>query len=317
MLKSQEKHLTHKYFYAIITTLSTIKKASKMKTYSIIWDGREKAIAEQIDFVTKWARNNRIPVKYWRDKTIQQRVCQYVGSPKIRSNWGRQYLRSLTKKYTILQMSDGQLANFKQLVGKSFSYDKSEQKKYMSIDAFTILQRVEKLAKDYSFKSIEQKFNSDEELKTTVEQTKLAKNQMRDWDHFTNNGYRVWTETITTTHKAKLTPWVVLDDDSLEKVGSDITTSSDVDTAPLLAREKELIDIYNENNVACGRLRGITKGKEELYSPEILLAYQARETARKELYVVSKTLGAVKRKLTLASKREGGIEYDLTPLSLI
>lgn len=289
-----------------------------MKSYSIIWDGREKDIKEQINYLTKWARENYIAVKYWRDKTIQQRVCQYVGSPQKRDYWGSSYSQSLTKKYTILQMSDGQLEHFKKLVGKSFNWTSQEQHQYLAIDAFTLIKNAQQLAEDFVFNRTQQKFNTEKELKDSVEQTKLAKNQSRDWDSSdTRNGYKIYTETITTTHKTKFTPWVVLDDEGLAKVGTAITTTAEVDTAPLVAREKELIDIYNQNNIACGRIMRIPAGKEDMYSPDIVKAYRARETADRELAAVRKTLGAVKRKLTLASKRGNGIEYDMTPLSVI
>ena len=57
-----------------------------MKHYSIIWDGSENTIKEQMNFVAKWARDNLIRVQHWKDKTIQERVCQYVGNPKKKNN---------------------------------------------------------------------------------------------------------------------------------------------------------------------------------------------------------------------------------------
>ena len=295
-----------------------------MKTYSIIWDGSEDGISQQIDYVTKWARANAVAVKYWRDKTIQSRVCQYVGNPKSKTNW-QSYMKGLVKKYTILQMSESQLERFKQLVGKSFTYETKEQQNYMVVDAFTIIKDAELLAKDYNFKNTEHKFNTEEEMKVFANQTALAKNQTRDlekqrrylMDGYTRPTYDVYEETITTTHKAKLKPWVILDDESLEKAGIAISTTADVDTAPLLAREEELIDAYNNYNNACGRVRWIREDKETQYDLEVVKAYKAREAAGRELVAVRKSLGAAKRKLTLASKREGGIEYDLKPLSLI
>jgi hypothetical protein len=53
------------------------------------------------------------------------------------------------------------------------------------------------------------------------------------------------------------------------------------------------------------------------YSDDVVNAYRARETADRELKAVRRELGAAKRKMTTAAKKDEGIEYDLTAFSVL
>jgi hypothetical protein len=70
MLKSQEKHLTHKYFYAIITTLSTIKKGKKMYNDSVVFTSHAvKRLKERFNMI------------------IESHREYYIGNSFVKSNY--------------------------------------------------------------------------------------------------------------------------------------------------------------------------------------------------------------------------------------
>jgi|LakMenEpi03Aug12_release.lakeMendotaPanAssembly.Ray.scaffolds.fasta_scaffold513311_1 hypothetical protein len=294
-----------------------------MKHYSVIWDGSESSIKEQMNFVTKWAKDNLVSVQHWKDKTIQTRVCQYVGNPK-RKNKDYKFRRdNLDKKYTILRMSDDTLLKFKALVGQPFKYETKVQKEYAIVDAFTALKHSDDLINDYRLSYIKEKFNDEKTaVKEITARLTLNPNQKREFNtnniSKSRNGPTLWVkleESIITTHDAEFQPWVVLDDAGLEQAGAEITKHSGVDTAALQKRERELIDAYNTNNIYCGRLRIMRA--DITYSDNVVNAYRARETAGRELKAVRRELGAAKRKMTTAAKKDEGIEYDLTAFSVL
>ena len=292
-----------------------------MKHYSVIWDGSEDSIKEQMNFVSKWAKDNLVRVQHWKDKTIQARVCQYVGNPK-RKNKDYKFRRdNLAKKYTILQMSDEHLLKFKSLVGQPFKYETKVQKEYAIVDAFTAIKHTDDLTNDYRFKYIKEKFNDEKTaVKEIKARLKLNPNQKREFNTHNvskvRNGPTLWVnleEVITTTHDAEFQPWVVLDDAGLERAGAEITKHSGVDTAALQKRESDIIDEYNRLNGLCGRRISVPNDASDALKE----AFTLRKAAERELKEVRRELGAVKRKMTTAAKKDEGIEYDLTVFSVV
>ena len=296
-----------------------------MKHYSIIWDGSEANVSEQMNFISKWASANGARVKSWKDKTIQDRVCQYVGNPKIRKNhYGNTEFkkRNLERKYTILEMSDSTLSKFKALVGSAFQFTTFIKNEYAVVDAFTVMKHTDELTKDYFFNNIKEKFNDKETaVKEITARLSLNPNQERKFNSKTVNMSRngpLWVkleEVIVTNHDEIFQPWVVIDDAGLGEIGEIISSQTGTDITELQKRERELIDTYNANNNACGRLGRMRADVN--YSDEVVAAYRARETAGRELTAVRRELGAAKRKMTTAAKKERGIEYDMTPFSIV
>jgi hypothetical protein len=291
-----------------------------MKHYSIIWDGSEDSIKEQMNFVAKWARDNLIRVQHWKDKTIQERVCQYVGNPKKKDKEWRFTRNNLSKKYTILEMNDEHLLKFKALVGKPFQYETDTQKEYIVIDAFTAIKHSDTLSKDYYFNSVKEKFNSeDDAVKEAEARLTLNPNQKRTFTvdarviRGTTDKWKRLNEIIVTEHTALFQPWVVLDDAGLEQAGAEITKHSGVDTAALQKRESAIIAEYNRLNNLCGRRISVPNDA----SDAVKEAFTKRKDAERELKEVRRELGSAKRKMTTAAKKGEGIECDLTAFSVL
>ena len=293
-----------------------------LKNYSIIWDGSESAVREQIKFVQDWTKKNGGRTLSWKDKTIQERVCQYVGNPRTRNErWTRDFKQSLERKYTIVKIDESRIQDLRRHFAKKFEYTTKETRTYAVVNTFDAI-KDPKVMDSYYVRESHTVYGNEEEGRAAIESAPLPRTTKRSLS-FTpatdrygfNPGY--FLETLTTTHRAVLNPWVVLDEPGLEAAGVAITRQTgSADTAELQARESVLIDAYNHNNDLCGRVRRIWSGDESKYDQSVVAAYRAREQAGRELTAVRRELGKAKRQMTTAAKKNAGITYDLTEFAI-
>lgn len=296
-----------------------------IKCYSIIWDGSEANINEQINFVRDWTSKNGGRILSWKDKTIQERVCQYVGRPQTRKESWRQhnFKYSLETKYTIVKIDDSRIKDLQKLFGKKFAYTTVERLTYAVINSFDAIKHPD-IMDDYNVREAVAVYGSEEEALAALAAVKLAKNTTKDLRFVPGQTYRTGRvgpallhETLTTTHKATLKPWVVLDEEGLKAAGAAIAElTGSIDTKQLQERENELITVYNHNNDLCGRLRSIWPSDESKYDKAVLKAYKTREQAGRDLKEVRRELGKAKRQMTTAAKNSKGITYDLTKFAV-
>ncbi len=296
------------------------------KSYSVIWDGSEEDMAHQREYLTKFGKANGFKSGWiWKKKTLQERVCQYVGNPKIKNERYSSLLSKIERKYNIFKGDESKLDLVRSLVGQEFTYTTEETKSYAVVSLFTAL-KDNRVTTDYYVRQAEQTFNDMEEAEAfisaqplTLRQTsKVKTNPIFFSGHRYDDCYYL-EHTITTEHTGVFKPWAILDDSALEQVSVEISKQIGVvDLTALQATEQTIIEQYNEANRDAGRIRYIPSDKQATWAnKEQLAAYLLREKLDKDLMKVRKALGSAKRSMTTTAKRNKGITYDITQFSVM
>jgi hypothetical protein len=292
------------------------------KSYSVIWDGSEEDMAHQRDYLTKFGKANSIRTGlFWKAKTIQERVCQYVGNPKIKHERYSSLLGKIEQKYKIFKGDQAKLDLVRGLVGQEFLYTTTKSQQYAVISLFTAL-KDNKVTNTWEVRQAEKTFNDKEEVEAFISAQPLTARQTSKISYDNIRGYDDCYEvihTITTEHTGIFKPWAILDDEALEQVGVEISKQiGTVDITELQNTEKTIIDQYNDANRDAGRIRYIPSDKQAGWAnKDQLAAYLLREKLDRDLKVVRKALGSAKRSMTTTAKRNKGITYDITQFSVM
>jgi hypothetical protein len=105
----------------------------------------------------------------------------------------------------------------------------------------------------------------------------------------------------------------MLRDDSVMEAWHEVTDKHGINTRELEQREDELIAAWNDANNRTGRKhRPWSKDKFNALPQHIQDAHDEKDTLKSELGDVRSELGKAKRKVTNLTKKQGGLELDLT-----
>jgi len=292
------------------------------KSYSVIWDGSEEDMAHQRDYLTKFGKANGFKAGWhWKTKTVMERVCQYVGNPKIKNERYSSLLNKIEQKYNIFKGDEKKLELVRGLVGQEFAYTTEKHHHYAVVNLFTAL-KDNRVTNAWEVRRAEKTFNDKEEVDAYIAELKLDNRQSSKITYYNIGLYDECYEvihTITTEHTGIFKPWAILDDEALEKVGVEISKNIGVvDITELQNTERSIIDQYNEANREAGRIRYIPSDKQaDWANKDQLAAYLLREKLDHDLKVVRKALGSAKRSMTTTAKRNKGITYDITQFSVM
>lgn len=292
------------------------------KSYSVIWDGSEEDMAHQRDYLTKFGKANGFKSGWiWKKKTLQERVCQYVGNPKIKNERYSHLLSKIERKYNIFKGDQAKLDLVRGLVGQEFTYTTVKHHHYAVVSLFTAL-KDNRVTNAWEVRQAERTFNDKAEVDAYIAELKLDSRQTCVITYDNIRGYDDCYEvihTITTEHTGVFKPWAILDDLGLERVSEEISKNIGVvDITELQATESTIIDQYNDANREAGRIRYIPSDKQAGWAnKEQLAAYLLREKLGRDLIVVRKAIGSAKRSMTTAAKRNKGIAYDITQFSVM
>tara|TARA_R110002167_G_scaffold239894_2_gene445060 strand:+ start:2731 stop:3606 length:876 start_codon:yes stop_codon:yes gene_type:complete len=286
-----------------------------MKHYTFIWEGSEAALKPQMTHLSKTLQNNHNPTMSWKDRTIQDRVCNYTGTPRE---------EKYQDKYITTKLSESGLEQIMQLFGKKFNYTKeSKTVTYALVPMFEFMALED--PQRYKDQFTEMFFTEDEynaAIDKIVDNKKLEVKQKgdligRSLHPRTGYGkpdiYVEGAEGTSITYGKKCTsvfkPNVVLDDKGLEQAGRELNqVISGIDIQGLTDDETRLCSEWNES-LKIYRGRSEPTNKES----EAHKAWTTQRLVNIELKEVRKELGSVKRKMTTFMKKNDGIDFDLTP----
>ena len=288
-----------------------------MKHYTFIWEGSEAALEPQMKFLRNTLNKNNNPTMSWKDRTIQDRVCNYTGTPRD---------KKYQDKYITTKMSESALADIMALWGKKFDYTETEKTvRYALVPMFEFMALEH--PQEYK-KQFDQLFFTEDEYNAAIDKIVNNKNNIVKQKgslmsyqlevRGPNRGLSPRTpingaEGISITYgkkcKSKFEPNVVLDDEGLEQAGRELNQAiSGIDIQGLTDDESRLCKEWNDSlKIYRGRREPENKDSDAHK------AWTTQQLVDIELKEVRKELGKVKRKMTTFMKQNDGIEFDLTP----
>ena len=286
-----------------------------MKHYTFIWEGSEAALEPQMTFLRNTLNKNNNPTMTWKDRTIQDRVCNYTGTPRD---------KKYQDKYITTKMSESALADIMALWGKKFDYTETEKTvRYALVPMFEFMALEH--PQEYK-KQFDEMFFTEDEYNAAIDKivnnkNNIIKGKIDIIGHSLHPRTRYGQPqiiiegaegtSITYGKKCKsvFEPNVVLTDEGLEQAGRELNQAiSGIDIQGLTDDESRLCKEWNDSlKIYRGRREPENKDSDAHK------AWTTQKLVDIELKEVRKELGKVKRKMTTFMKQNDGIEFDLTP----
>lgn len=287
----------------------------KRNTISVIWSGDEPDLKHQRDYVEREASLNGIGRLLWKDHTPHERLCQYVGKPidstnrhTLKSRWNNS-----AKKYVLLH-DVGNAANFIiNLIGKPYTYYTVEKENVRVVNAFASIAEGKQIYWGESKEFTKLSELEDYVAKLNENAAPRTKYTLEIEEHYKHKGCYDGHIECSTEHDGVIQPWAMLREDEVLEAWHEVTAKHGIDTRELEQREDQLIVDYNTANDAAGKKRRPWNKDTFAELPEhIQTAMEKRSAADRDLKEVRSQLGKAKRKITNLTKKQGGLELDIT-----